>query len=325
MKRWVQDSYCQKQDKQAKYQITILKMRTIMSQLEQMQVFVRIVEAGSITQAAEQMHIAKSAISRKLSDLETRLGVTLLTRTTRSQSLTDTGRQYYHDCLRILNDIYETEGQITNQHATLSGRIKVSLPLSFGINVLSPILTEFKVLHPQIELELDLSDRKADLIEEGFDLAIRIGILKDSNLIAKKLTDVKLLLCASKDYLDKNGWPQDPTDLMINHQRLHYRTEPESWDFEDSEGKHFSIKVPYSITANNGDFLTQAACDGLGLTLVPNFIAKPYIESKQLESVLEDYLSTMRIGAYAVYPYTRHLSLRVRELIEFIKLKLNQR
>jgi DNA-binding transcriptional LysR family regulator len=293
----------------------------MMSQLEQMQTFVRIVEAGSITKAADQMHIAKSAISRKLNELETRLGASLLTRTTRSQALTELGRQYYHDCLRILNDIYETEGQISNTQTRLLGKIKMSVPLSYGLNVLNPIITKFKQQHPDIEFDIDLSDRHVDLIEEGFDVAIRIADLKDSNLIANKLTDVQLLFCASQHYLEQYGQPSHPNDL-INHQRLHYRGEPETLLFNDLSGKTISVKVPYSITANNGDFLVQAACDGLGFTLVPDFIAKPFIESGKLVSVLEDYLSNAHLGAYAVYPYTRHLSHRVRVLIEFLKIEL---
>ena len=292
-----------------------------MSQLDQMQTFVRIVEAGSITKAAEQMHIAKSAISRKLYDLETRLGASLLTRTTRSQTLTEVGRQYYHDCLRILNDIYETEGQISNTQTRLVGKIKMSVPLSYGLNVLNPIISKFKQQHPDIEFDIDLSDRHAGLIEEGFDLAIRIADLKDSNLIAKKLTNVQLLLCASHQYLEQNGFPSHPIDLL-NHQRLNYRDQAEGWQFQEPSGKSISVKVPYSITANNGDFLVQAACDGLGFTLVPDFIAQPFIEKNKLVSVLDDYLTNARLGTYAVYPYTRHLSHRVRVLIEFLKTEL---
>jgi DNA-binding transcriptional LysR family regulator len=292
-----------------------------MNQIEQMQTFVRVVEAGSITKAAEQMHIAKSAISRKLHELETRLGASLLSRTTRSQALTDIGRQYYHDCLRILNDIYETEGQISNTQTRLVGKIKMSVPLSYGLNVLSPLLTEFKARHPNIEFDIDLSDRRVDLIEEGFDLAIRIADLKDSNLIANKLTDVQLLLCASPNYLEQHGRPSHPNDLL-SHQRLNYSDQAEGWLFEDATGRSISVKVPYSITANNGDFLVQAACNHLGFTLVPDFIAQPFIQQGKLESVLEDYLHNANLGAFAVYPYTRHLSHRVRVLIEFLKTKL---
>jgi DNA-binding transcriptional LysR family regulator len=294
-----------------------------MNQIDEMQNFVRIVEAGSITKAAEQLNTAKSAVSRKLTELETRLNTSLLTRTTRSQSLTENGRQYYHHCLRILNEIYEIEGQFSNRSQVISGLIKLSVPLSFGLNVLSPLLSEFKKQHPSISLDVDFSDRKADLVEEGFDLAIRVTHLNDDRFIAKKICDVKLLLCASQTYLNQHGIPSHPNDLAENHQRLRYPSSPESWTFIDNKGKSFSTKLPYSISANNGDFLMQAASDGLGLAFVPDFIAKPFLDDAKVISMLEEYTENQTIAAYAVYPYTRYLSHRVRVFIAFLQSKLS--
>ncbi|PCJ48823.1 MAG: LysR family transcriptional regulator [Gammaproteobacteria bacterium] len=296
-----------------------------MNQLEDMQTFVRIVEAGSITKAAEQLDTVKSAVSRRLSELEKRLGVSLLTRTTRTQTLTTTGESYYQQCLRLIDDFAEVESSIKNEHCSLVGRIKIAAPLSFGIAHLGPALRQFNEINPEIRFDVDFNDRKIDLIEEGFDVAIRIAHLADSSLIAKRLTDVKLVLSASPGYLKKYGRPKTPQDLNKGHVKLQYSDQPDSWHFtasqgKDSKGKSFNIKIPAVLKANNGEFLCQAAIDGIGLIYTPDFICYKAIRLGQLEPILCEFIADNRINAYAVYPQTRHLSKRVRSLIDYLTL-----
>ncbi len=289
-----------------------------MNQFEDMQTFVRIVEAGSITKAAEQLNTVKSAISRRLNQLEKRLGVTLLTRTTRTQTLTELGKSYYQQCLRIIEDVAEVESHIHDEHCALAGRIKIAAPLSFGLSHLSPALLQFKEIHPQVIFDVDFNDRQVDLIEEGFDLAIRIARLKDSSLIAKKITSIKLVLCASPGYLKQYGEPKTPQELKNGHVKLQYSSSPESWSFRDDEGKYVHISIPSAMTANNGDFLCSAAIDGQGLIMSPDFVCYKPIKTGQLKTLLCDNIGDNEINAYAVYPKNRHLSRRVRQLINYL-------
>ena len=289
-----------------------------MNQLEEMQTFIRIVEAGSITKAAEQMNTVKSAISRRLSDLETRLGISLLTRTTRSQTLTESGEQFYRQCIRIIDDINEVESSIGSENKALTGRIKIAAPLSFGIAKLCPVLKQFHDLYPDIIFDIDFNDRRVDLIDEGFDFAIRIAHLTDSSLIARRLSTVKLLHCASPEYLQKYGLPLTPNDLMNGHIKLHYHSAQDNWHFKDEQGKQYSIKLPKSMTVNNGDFACQAAISGWGIAYLPDFICSPALEDGTLIPILSNFMDNNEIGVYAVYPQTRHLSQRVGRLINFL-------
>ena len=181
-----------------------------MDKFEEMQTFVRVVDSGSLSAAAERMEIAKSAVSRRLADLEARLGVQLLNRTTRRINLTDSGHQFYQRCLSILADLDESEQLISHENAELRGTIRIAAPLSFGIQHLSPILNDFLNEHVELNLDLSLNDRRVNLMDEGVDLGIRIGDLDDSSLIARRLAPARLILCASPDYLTKHGTPTVP-------------------------------------------------------------------------------------------------------------------
>lgn len=289
-----------------------------MNQIEDMQTFVRIVEAGSITKAAQQLNTVKSAVSRRLSELEKRLGISLLIRTTRSHQLTESGQSYYRQCLRIIDDVAEIESSVRDKHVALAGRIKVAAPLSFGLMHLSQALRKFNEINPEVYFEIDFNDRKVDLIEEGFDLAIRIAKLEDSSLIAKRLMTGRSVLCASPDYLIQHGIPKTPEDLMQGHVKLHYSGANEDWMFKKANGEQYTVKIPSLITANNGDFLCQVAIDGKGLLFIPDFICYKAIKMGQLKSLLCDYVSGNEIGGYALYPQNRHLSQRVRSLVDFL-------
>lgn len=296
-----------------------------MSQLEEMQTFVRIVEAGSITRAAEQMNTVKSAVSKRLTDLEKRLSTSLLKRTTRKQTLTGAGRDYYQHCVRILDDIYEVETALSDEQSALSGRIRLAVPITFGLMHLSPALRLFNQQHPDIRFDIDFNDRQQDLVAEGVDLAIRVSNLTDSSLIARKLTTTRLLICGSPGYFAEHGTPQTAEDLLYGHVKLQYTHVSSSWQLTGHNGDTVSVNLPAVLTANNGQFLHDAAIEGKGLILSPDFICSDAISKGLLTPILEQSLIHTEIGVYAVYPQTRFLSRRVRLLIDFLKAYFEER
>jgi len=288
-----------------------------MGEFEDMTAFVRIVESGGIGRAAGQLGVAKSAISRRLVDLEARLGVQLLVRTTRRSSLTDAGQSYYLRALEILADVEDLKADLSGPTAKLTGRLKVAAPLSFGVTHLAPVLQEFVTAHPDLTVHVDLSDRQVDLVEEGFDLAVRIARLRDSTLIARRLTPINLILCASPEYLARHGRPRTPEDLR-EHSVLHYdNTRGTTMTFTGPDGNEVSVNLGARMSANNGDFLQAAAVGGLGVAAPPTFVAWRDIVSGRLVPILTDY-RLPALNAYAVYPRTRHLSRRVRALIDLL-------
>lgn len=289
-----------------------------MARLEDMETFVRVVEAGSISGAAERMGIAKSAVSRRLSDLESRLGVQLFRRTTRRLDLTDSGRGFYERCLTILSDVAEAEDAVSQAHGMLRGRLRVAVPLSFGLLHLGPAICAFMQAHPEVEFDLDMNDRQVDLLAEGLDLAVRIADLEDSTLIARQLAPIHTVVCASPDYLARHGMPQTPEQLA-EHNCLVYSNNPEPtlWRYHDPQGKAMSVRVRACLQASNGDFLHQAAIAGQGICLEPTFIVHKSIEQARLIPILTEYVWPS-VNAYAVYPQTRHLSRRVRVFVDFL-------
>ena len=289
-----------------------------MNRFENMDTFIRVVEAGSISAAADRLGVAKSAVSRRLKELEKHLGVELFHRTTRQMNLTDTGRAFYHQAVRILDDVLEAEIATSQAHGTLKGSLKMALPSSFGLMHMGPVINDFLKEHPQIEFDLDFNDREVDLIQEGFDLAIRIANLPDSSLIARRFAPVKTVICASPDYLKQMGTPRTPDDL-IEHQCLVYSLlrDFEYWHLTDARGNEIKTRIHPYLKASTGEFLRDAAVEGRGIILVPTFIAYKEIESGALVPLLNEY-SAFQINAYAIYPQTRHLSQRVRTFVDFL-------
>jgi len=289
-----------------------------MDRFVNMHTFTRVVEAGSISGAAERLGVAKSAVSRRLKELEEHLGVELFHRTTRRMNLTDTGRAFYQQSVRILEDILEAELATSQAHGTLKGSLKVALPSSFGLMHMGPAINEFLQIHPQIVFDLDFNDRQVDLMQEGFDLAIRIASLPDSSLIARRLAPVQHVLCASPDYLEKHGTPQSPDDLP-NHQCLTYSLlhDHQTWTFTDKNNQECKITMIPHIKASAGEFLRDAAVNGQGIVFLPTFIVYKEIEYGTLLPLLNEY-HPWQIDAYAVYPQTRHLSQRVRAFVDFL-------
>lgn len=289
-----------------------------MDRFENMGAFIRVVEAGSISRAADRLGVAKSAVSRRLKELEEHLDVELFHRTTRKMNLTDTGRAFYHQSVRILEDVLEAEHATSQAHGTLKGSLKIALPSTFGIMHMGPAINEFLQTHPQIEFDLDFNDREVDLIEEGFDMAIRIANLPDSSLIARRLAHIQTVICASPAYLEQMGVPQTPDDLK-GHQCLVYSLlrDFDYWYLTDSNGNETKTKIQPYLKASTGEFLKDAAVEGRGIILIPSFIAYKEIENGTLVPVLEDF-KTQQLDAYAIYPQTRHLSQRVRAFVDFL-------
>lgn len=289
-----------------------------MDRFTNMDTFIRVVEAGSISGAADRLGVAKSAVSRRLKELEAHLDVELFHRTTRKMNLTDTGRTFYHQAVRILEDVVEAELATSQAHGELKGCLKVALPLSFGLMHLGPAISDFLQKHPNIEFDLDFNDRKVDLMEEGFDLAIRIANLPDSSLIARRLSSIQVVTCASPAYLKRMGTPKKPEELT-NHQCLVYSLlrDFENWNFYDIDGELRATKVHPYLKSTNGEFLRNSAVDGLGLINMPLFITYEEIKSGALIPLLTTYKKPP-LDAYAIYPQTRYLSQRVRAFVNFL-------
>ncbi|WP_352310021.1 LysR family transcriptional regulator [Psychrobacter sp. W2-37-MNA-CIBAN-0211] len=288
-----------------------------MGQLEDMAMFVRIVEAGSITKAAEQLNIAKSAVSRRLKELETRLGSQLISRTTRQSNLTQAGEQYYQKVGNILSEVDALNEETSGAPTRIEGTLKMTAPLSFGLMHLNDVIDEYANQHPNLNFELDFSDRHVDLVEEGFELAIRVREMQDSSYQAKRLALIRYALCASPEYLDKMGTPKTVEELAT-HKILQYGLSKSSTiELIDKEGKKHEIEVNSKIKVNNGDFLREMAVKGQGIAFLPTFITYQTLASGELVPIMQQY-QLPTLNAYAVYPKNRFLSQRCRYLIDLI-------
>lgn len=296
-----------------------------MQDLSGIAVFAAVVEEGSFTAAAEKLGQSKSAVSKQVTRLEQRLGAQLLARTTRRLNLTEVGQAYYERCRRIISEAEEAELAVTKLQDVPRGRLRVSAPLSFGIAHLAAALPDFMCAHRELSVDIDFSDRKVDLVEEGFDLAVRISVLQDSSLIAKRIAETRIVLAATPAYWEEMGRPTHPTDL-VNHDCLTYTylNAPNTWRFRDPDnpGEEISVRVKGPMTSNNGNILMQTAASGIGIVFTPTFICADAIRSGVLVTALEEY-EPEPIGIYAIYPPNRHLSAKVRAFIDFLTARFS--
>lgn len=290
-----------------------------MNPFDEMQHFVRIVEAGSISAAAEQLGVAKSGVSRRLAELEKRLGSRLLNRTTRRSSLTEEGRSYYEGAVRLLSNLGELESLVANSQTALEGRLKIAAPLSFGLAHLTPAIEAFARAHPGVRIDVDFSDRLVDLVAQNFDLAVRIAELGDSSLRARRLCPIRLILCASPLYLERHGLPASPADLG-DDQVLHYDI---GGGAAMRLGGERVAAVRPRFTANNGDFLRDMAIAGHGVVLTPTFIVWQALARGELVPLLADFWPPP-LNAYAVYPQGRYLPRRARVFIDFLASRFGE-
>lgn len=289
-----------------------------MDRFADIEALVAVVESGTFSAAGERLGVAKSVISRRVSQLEQRLGSRLLHRTTRRLSLTDAGRNFYQRAVQILADLDDAEQGVSAASAELRGKLKVAAPLSFGLAHLSSALTDFLDQHPAIEVNLDLNDRNVNLVEEGFDLAVRIGELQDSTLVARRLGTSRMVTCASRAYLERHGEPLHPDDLQ-RHTGLQYSniSYKQHWQFVTRDGKTLQAQPQIRIRANNGEALACAAVAGMGITTGPTFILGRYLKEGKLQRILTDYRRPS-LGIFAVTPPGRLVPQRVQLFSEFL-------
>jgi len=289
-----------------------------MDQLAAIEAFVRVAESGSFSKAAERLHSSKSAVSRQVSALEAELGARLLHRTTRALTLTEAGRSYFAQAARILADLAEANASVGELQAAPRGRLRVSAPMSFGFLHLAPAVPAFLDRYPDVELDMIMNDRFVDLVDEGFDMAVRIGTLADSSLVARKLAPMRRTVCAAPAYLEKHGTPASPDDLK-GHQCLCYSNVgmAQEWRFVRPDGRPWPVEVHGRLHANNGDALRAVALRGFGLAALPSFLVGRDFQSGALVSVLEEFLP-QDSAVHAVYPHARHLSPKVRAFVDFL-------
>ncbi len=288
-----------------------------MDRFLEMQTFAAVVDAGSFIKASETLVTSKAAVSRYVLDLESRLGVRLLHRTTRKLSLTEEGEVFYARCLDLLTLVDEAEAEITERSGRASGRIKLNAPVTFSVLHLGNVWGAFQKQHPSVTFDVSLSDRVVDLVDEGYDLAIRIAKLPASTLISRKLSSTRMVLCASPNYLKEMGVPLKPSDLS-SHATLSYSysSGKDEWEFEGPDGNE-SVKINPFIHTNSGDICRAGALDDQGIILQPSFLIGPDIKAGKLIEILPDYRA-IELGIYAVYPTRKHLPSKIRLLIDFL-------
>jgi DNA-binding transcriptional LysR family regulator len=288
-----------------------------MDKFQGMQLFTRVVDAGSFTAAAEGLGISRALASKLIQNLEDSLGVRLLNRTTRRISLTDAGRNYYQRVSEILAQLVEAEAEAAQLQVEPRGRMRVSAPISFSVLHLAPALSDFQKRYPRVELELELSDRVVDLVDDGFDLAIRIGKLADSSLIARRIAPACLLMVASPDYLKRAGTPRQPSDLTTHNFMIYTLATRRDEIVLERNGESTVTRIHGNLLVNNGDFIAAAAVQGHGISVLPTFIITEQLRRGELVPVLESW-SVPSIAIHAVYAQTRSLPAKTRALIDFL-------
>ncbi|NVK19592.1 MAG: LysR family transcriptional regulator [Methylocystaceae bacterium] len=289
-----------------------------MNNLTGMMVFAQVVQSGSFSKAADALGMSKSSVSKKVTFLEDRLGVRLLNRTTRKLSLTEVGQVFFERCERIMSEAEEAELAITRLQEEPRGHLKISAPMSFGIEHMGKPLATFMAQYDELTVDVSLNDRFVDIVDEGFDMAIRIGRLADSSLIAKKIGASRHMTVAAPSYLKEKGTPVHPLELE-DHQCLTYSLSRNAgyWAYRD-EGQTINVKLPHFVKVNNGDLARDMAVAGAGIVQSPAFIVGSDVAKGDLSLILEGY-EPEPINIYAVYPHNRHLSAKVRLFVDFLK------
>jgi DNA-binding transcriptional LysR family regulator len=292
-----------------------------MDRLDAMRLFVRVAEGGSFSAVADQLGVARSVVTRQIAGLEAHLGVKLLARSTRRLALTAAGAGYLEKCRVILNLVEAAESGASEESLAPRGPIRLALPLSFGLKRLNPLLLDFAAAHPEVALDVDFSDRRSNLLEEGIDLAVRIAERLEPGDIVRRLGSTRLVATASPDYLARHGEPRHP-DELIHHQCLAYNgaLSPNAWQFL-VDGRPTSFPIRHRLLANNGEALLEACIAGFGITYGPDFIAEDALAAGRLRVLLKDFPSA-ELGIYAVLPGNRYVPHRVRVLMDFLAEKL---
>ena len=288
-----------------------------MDRFLEMRAFVAVVDAGSFVRAADALGVSKTAVSRLVGDLESRLGTRLLHRTTRRLSLTPEGEVFQERCRSLLDGVEAAEAELSTRSGEAVGQLRINVPVTFGLLHLAPLWPAFMALHPRVVLDVTLADRVVDLVDEGYDLAVRIAQLQTSTMVSRQLTSTRLVLCASPDYLSRHGTPAHPSDIA-QHSVISYTllATGDQWAFQGPQGP-VSVKVAPRMRTNSGDTCCAAALQHQGIVLQPTFLVGPHLASGALVEILPQYRS-IDLGVYAVYPTRKHLTPKVRALIDFL-------
>lgn len=284
-----------------------------------MLLFTRVVEGKSFKAAAEALDLSPSAVSKQVSRLEDRLGARLLNRTTRRLGLTEVGRVYYEHCTRILSDIEEAERAVSESLARARGMLRVSMPTSFGQAKIAPLLPGFLERYPEVRLSIWAHDRDVDLIQEGFDVLIRVASLRDSAMIARRLTTNRRVVAATPEYFQRHGVPQTPDDLVHHNCLINIAYAPHrTWNFRSAEtGRQYTVQVNGNLQFNIPQPLRQAVLAGLGIVLLPAYVLEDDLSTGRLQGVLQNYISEDP-DVYLIYPHARHLSPKVRVFVDYL-------
>jgi DNA-binding transcriptional LysR family regulator len=285
--------------------------------LQELTVFARIVGTGSLSAAARDLGMSPAFVSRRLASLEARLGVRLVNRTTRSMHLTDEGAAYYETCTRLLAEIREADAAASAGRAEPRGVLRIALPASFGNQHVAPLVPKFAERYPDVQLALSLSDRAVNVVEEGFDLAIRIADLADSSLAARKLAPNRRVVCASPAYLAQHGTPRSPEELAA-HNCLTTTDFAMNWDYRGPNGKPGSVRVSGRYCCDNWEVLREWSLAGLGIALKSTWDVRRHLENGALVPLFPGYTFATDVAIYAVYPHRRHLPAKTRAFIEFL-------
>jgi DNA-binding transcriptional LysR family regulator len=289
-----------------------------MDKLTSLRAFVKVVELGSFSEAGRKLRLSRSAISKYIADLERDLGVQLIHRTTRRVSPTESGQVYFERTLSALAELDAADQAVAHLQSTPRGLLRVNAPMSFGTIKLGPLIADFMARYPDLQIQLVLSDEHVDPVQGGLDVTLRIAELDSSSLIARKLIAVDRVVCASPGYLKKNGKPKLPDDLR-QHNCLTYGflSTGNQWKLTGPDGADHWIAPPWTLCANNAEVLRDAAVKGRGIAVLPAFLAENELKSGALMTCLDDY-KTPPLTLYAIYPPTRHLSVKVRSFIDFL-------
>jgi DNA-binding transcriptional LysR family regulator len=289
-----------------------------MDRLSAIQVFAQVVESGSFAKAAERLGFSTSATSRHVAELEAHLQTRLLNRTTRRVSLTESGRAFYERAVQLLADLQEAEQEAARAAVVPRGTIRLTTSVNFGVRHLAPAIADFLARHAEVRFDVSLSDRVIDLVEEGFDLAVRVGTAGSENVVARKLGETRLVPCASPQYLSAHPAPRTPEDLAAhNCFTYEYVTPRNVWRFRDASGAERAVRIAGTLHSNNGDLLAEVAARGCGIVFEPAFIVGPEVRAGRLVPLLQEFMPPP-VPIYAVYPSRKHLSAKVRSFVEFL-------
>ncbi len=281
-------------------------------------VFVEIVRKGSFTAAAESLKMSRPVVSKYLARLENRLGVRLLNRTTRKLSLTEAGQGFFNTCKSGLEQLQDAEAEVLQLQQSPKGILRLNTPMSFGIQHVAPLLNNFKESYPDIQVEMNLEDRKLDVVEEGFDVSVRITDMPDSSLVARRLCSCRHVIVAAPEYLESAGVPEKPGDL-INHHILAYRYQESShvWHFNGGENRQVQVSLPVHTKINNSLAIREAVLNGMGVARMPTFVVGQDIRVGNLVALFPKF-DLLEVGVFLVYPQRRLLSPKVRAFIDFM-------